>query len=331
MNKFKKTFLSVAIALSALSATFVNASDGEGVASTNGKIITADDKAFIDSKKDALIYMLYEREQLAPLLKALKENERSKKKEEGLQERYPYSVNELLSERKLEQEKDKGLNMPINDLKIVISEDDYQPDSRDPIIVRVAKSNASSLAFFDYQGNPWPIEGDVIGNNTAFKSYPFTENKNVAIFEIQERFAETVALIQLMSLNYPLVIKLVGSESEIDARKNIRIPLLGPQSNETIIYESNQTTSSNPLLVKLLNGEIIKEATYYSSSWDDNTLYARIDNKLYIRTKNEVVFPIPADQQESSNGYHLYEINFRNNITMVINGETRIVSIEEAL
>jgi hypothetical protein len=338
VSKFKKIFLSTIISIVFSNQALADDTIAPIKALTGDTKIPVQkvskaDELYINSKKDAIINMLYEDEQLAPLLKILRDKEISKIKKRKLEERFPYSMEELILERKLEEKKDKSLNAPINDVEILISEEDYRPESQQPIIINVAESNASSVAFFDYQGNPWPIEGDVIGNSDAFKSYPFTKNNNVAIFEIKMRFSETVALIQLESLNYPLVVKLIGSESKIDARKNIRIPMLGPMSNEKIISNSGSTTlasSSNPKLIKLLNGEVLDNAKYYTSNWDDDALYARIGNKLYIRTKNEIMFPLPIAQQESSNGYHLYEIDFRSNVTMVVNGEVRVISIKES-
>lgn len=289
--------------------------------------VSDEDIALIENKKDALIYLLIEKGELEPLLSELRKQEQIQKAEREIQAQYPYTEEQIRRRRENDLNYEKAFNAPIKSLAIDISEKDYDPDGSLPIKLKVAANNPSSIAFFDYQGKPWPIVGDVIGNPKAFESFPFAETKNTAVFQIKERFSETVALINLQGIDQLVVVKLIGSEDGFDARKNIRIPRRGPLSDDKIVAESSNVSYSDPVLIQILNGEKIQGGVRYEGNWDDESVFVRVDNTLYVRTKNSITYPPSIASQKSANGYNLYKMDFSNTLIIKKDGQDKIITI----
>jgi hypothetical protein len=323
---FKKPLLtsciSVAILISS-QAAFAQESEQKTSAFTD------DDIALIETKKDALLYLLMEKGELEPLIQELRSQQQSQKAEKEMQQAFPYTEEQIKKRRELTLDYERAQNAPVKSKVVNISEKDYDPDGRTPISLRVAANNPSSIAFFDYQGNPWPIVGDVIGNTEAFDSYPFSESKNTAVFQIKKRFSETVALVNLQGINQLVVIKLVGDEGEFDARKNIRIPRRGPLSIDTVTNMGSDVSNSDPLLIRLLNGESLPDGIEYESNWDDESKFVRVGNILYIRTKDSITYPPRIAGQQSANGYNLYKIDFSNTIIIEKDGQHTILTLNK--
>jgi len=283
--------------------------------------------ALIEAKKDALMYMLIEKGELEPLLAELREQEKKQKAERELQEQFQYTNEQIAERREKNLDYEKAFNSPVKQKEIMITEQDYDPDGNTPILLKVAANNPSSIAFFDYQGKPWPIVGDVIGNPNAFTSKPFAESKNTAVFQISSRFSETVALINLQGIDQLVVVKLIGDEEMFDARKNIRIPRRGPLSDDSIVDSNSNVSYSDPLLIQLLNGEKIKDGIKYSGDWDNDSVFVRVNNSLYVRTKDSITFPPNFESQRSANGYNLYRMDFSNTLIMKKDGQDKIITI----
>ena len=303
------------------SQAIANNNSNEGEPSISDKDILT-----IQAKKDALLYLLMEKGELSPLLDELKERERKENVANQFKKDFPFTSKEIKKRREMGIEEEKALNSPIRNKHVKISEEDYIVDGSTPIYLNVSANNPSSLAFFDYQGNPWPIVGDIIGN-AAFNSTPFGESKNTAVFQINQRFSETVSLINLQGIDQLVVVKLIGNEEKFDARKNIRLPLIGPLSGEKIVEKGSAAPSSDPVLIQLLNGERIHGGKHYVSEWDDNSVFVRVGNLLYVRTKDVLTFPPNQENQRSANGYNLYKLDFSNTLTMRKDGQYEILRL----
>tara|TARA_Y100001936_G_C16037883_1_gene649683 strand:+ start:188 stop:1177 length:990 start_codon:yes stop_codon:yes gene_type:complete len=321
---FNKKILSCCVSASLLLFSASSLSKESGGAAES---LTDTEIEMIESRKDALLYLLMEKNELEPLLNELREQERKQAAEREINEQFKYTEEQIRRRRELSLDYEKAFNSPISKKTVKISEEDYDPDGSTPIYIKVAANNPSSIAFFDYQGKPWPIVGDVIGDNGAFQSYPFAENKNTAVFQIKEMFSETVALVNLQGIDQLVVVKLVGDESEFDARKNIRIPRRGPLSDDTIVSNKSNVTYSDPILIQILNGEKVAGGIEYYGDWDDESVFVRLNDVLYVRTKDSITYPPSLASQKSANGYNLYKTDFSNTLIIKRDGQDRIITI----
>lgn len=328
-NKIKK--ISVATILGSLycSSPITYASNNQDQAEGH---LSKEEKMLIEEKKDAILYLLFENNELEPYLEALREQKKERLKKEEFESRFPFTTHEIKERREATLLYEKAANEPISEKNILITEEPYDPDSKGTIEINVAANNPSSLSFFDYEGNPWPISGDIIGDPNAFTSTVFTENKNVAVFSILKRFAGSVALIHLEGLQNLVVVKLIGNESTIDSDKRIRVNRLSPLAENDIVSISNENSSQhNPIFDKLLSGEYSDIGTELEvvNNPNRNNVYIRYNGNVYLRVKHSVVFPMPISHHVSSNGFNLYKLNDTNTITMNVSGDYKIYTLRE--
>lgn len=331
-NHKKKTiskqvaFVVFSMGLSA--ASFANSGEGPSH-------LTDEEKLLIEQKKDAILFLLEENDQLQPYLDALKNQDIEKAKRDELTEKYPYSKDEIIQRRLLDQDIEQAKNTPISPKEIKITEESFDPNARLPIVLNVAANNPSSLSFFDYQGNPWPIAGDVIGDTTSFTSNVFTDNKNVVVFSILNRFAESVALVNLEGLNNLVVVKLSGNENIIDSDKRIRLPLASPLVEKDIVAVNDKPMatdrSSDRIFDALVSGNYKKLGTelFVRNNPDRNNVFVEVDDLVYMRVKHTLVHPIPLTYHRSSNGFNLYKMEAKDTVTLNVNGEYKIYTLEK--
>lgn len=336
--KTKLTKLSLALSIGFACLISLNVNANLNTDPDNEKPITShlskEEMSLINQKKDAILYMLMENDELRPYLDALKAQEAERLKKEELQSKFPFTSDDIKERRVASLENEKAINAPLIEKKIIISEEPYDPDSRETIVINVAANNPSSLSFFDYEGNPWPIAGDVIGNTEAYTSTVFTANKNVAVFSILKRFSESVALVNLEGLQNLVVIKLVGNEEEIDSDKRIRVNRLSPLvSQEISVVNSLEKSQHNPIFDKLLSGDYSETGTelYVLNNPDRNNVYIKYKEHIYLRVKQSVIFPDAQSHHISTNGFNLYKLKDTNTITMNVNGEYKIYTLREKL
>lgn len=318
-----------AVIIASLSSLYVNAQESEIY-----ETLSMEEKALIEEKKDAILYMLMEKDELQPYLDALKRQREEQAKKDDFERRFPFTQEDILKRRKQTVDIEKANNQPLYERKVNISEEPYDPDDKTPIMLNVASGNPSSLSFFDYEGNPWPIAGDIIGDPGAFTSNVFTESKNVGVFSITKRFSESVALISLVGLKNVIVVKLVGNENVVDSDKRIRLTRLSPLVKKDIQPMPNNGLSgrrNDPFFDVLISGEYrhingIKELTVDNNP-DRNNVYVRKDGYVYMRVRHELVFPDYENHHVSTNGFNLYKIKDTDTITMVVNGQYLIYTL----
>jgi hypothetical protein len=336
LRKGKKTisiFISLMLASSLSNAAFASAPDGAG--SKEMDSLSQEERALINAKKDAILYLLLENDELEPYLQAVKKQAEEKAKKEELERKFPYSHNEITQQRKLGLDLEKANNAPIINKEVRITEEPFEPDDRKPIVLNVASNNPSSMSFFDYEGNPWPIAGDVIGDPSAYSSSVFTEDKNVVVFSIKKRFSESVALVNLQGLKNLVVVKLKGDEGVIDSDKRIRLSKLSPLVEKEIYpNQSNSDSGKNdPFFDNLISGDYrdikgVKEL-FVKNNPDRNNIYVEKDGYLYLRIRNELIFPGHLNHHVSSNDFHLYKLKKADTLTILVNGEYLIYTLSE--
>ncbi|MCF2901200.1 DotH/IcmK family type IV secretion protein [Pseudoalteromonas sp. OFAV1] len=331
----KKRFLSLSIigVLTGFLSIGANASSSK-LNDNSTSNLSEEEIALINEKKDAILYLLQEDAELAPYLKAYKDRAKEKALSEDLDKLFPLSAEDIKVRRKKSLEIEKANNEPLINSEIKISEVPYDPSEKSPVVLNVAANNPSSISFFDYEGNPWPIAGEVIGDPNSFTSSVFTEDKNVVVFSILKRFSESVALVNLSGLKNLVVIRLRGNESTVDSNKRIRLPKLSPIAEKAVEPVNISINVGNePVFDKLISGDYLSDKSikelYVNNNPNRNNVYVRQGEFTYLRVKNELIFPETINHHKSSNGYNLYKIKNKDTITLLANGEYQIFTLNE--
>lgn len=293
------------------------------------------DIELINLKRDSLIKYLYEQERLKDVRNQMKADSRSEAIKESMSEQYPLSPEEIIQFRKMQKEINKAQNTPINNgVKTSIRTVDLDIGSAEAITLSVASGFASSMVFYDESGNPWPVQGEIIGNDLAFKSEIVGEQKHIAIFEILQDFAESNALINLQGLPIPLVIRLKGTDSTVDSRLSVRIPRIGPNTEVGEIYMPEGVDNAPDEILEMLNGGELLSGEEYELNGVSGTVYFS-EGSLYIRSKAKLLSP-PINpplsmEMQSPTGYNVYKIPPVTQLLFSQNGELKEAEVKEKM
>jgi hypothetical protein len=347
MNRFMLQVLVASFSMASLSAIAVAAEDqkianqttpndsssalNDEVSLKNGSetdSLTAEDKELIARKGKILFKHLYEQEQLSDLKDLLQDENRDKKIKAMKENEYPLKPQEILKLREMASSIDKANNSPLaGPVDFKIKTIDIDVDAPKPIQIMVARGYSSSIMFFDQSGAPWPIEGDIIGDALSFASTPVEGKSHVGVFEIKRSFSESNALVNLKGLNVPVVIRLTGSEKEVDARISVRIPKFGPGA-QLSPYVHREIENASPDMLSVLNGDKLNEGKLFELNGVPGTVWYK-NNMLYVRTLANLISPPWKSYMTSPTGYQVYELPPVTNLLFVVDGEMKDATISK--
>jgi hypothetical protein len=284
----------------------------------------------INKKEHVLLKHLYEQQKLEKLRELLDNYEKGQAYKNAVDEKVPLTPDQITSLRQLLREAEKAKAQPLNGgVTNNIRTIDIDVDAPKPIVLNVASGYASSIVFFDHSGSPWPIDGDIIGNKAAFDSKPGSKESNhSAVFEIKQEFVESNALINLVGLNVPIVVKLNGNDKNVDARLSVRIPKFGPNA-QMQTYASGELQSASSESLRVLDGDRLPNSKRYKlNGLDGEVTYA--NKTLYIRTRASLISPPWKNMVNSTTGYKVYELPPVNNLWFSVDGEMVNATIEKS-
>jgi hypothetical protein len=352
--KFKKSNLAIVIALLASSQSFAYASNeisldlniqearaaeqknapqevGTEVSLSGLTESTQLSQAEIDvikRKKHLILKHLYEQSELESLRDYLSSEAEKNAFDESVKNTIPFSPEQVTQIRIIEDKVEKAKNEPLKDIKLQVRTIDVDVDSPTPIELNVYAGYASSIVFYDQTGSPWPIEGDILGNDQAFSSQQVSENKHIGAFEILKNFSQSNALVNLKDLPIPIVIKLVGSSGVVDSRVSVRIPKAGPNAKfSAFSYDLIQNVS--PEMLKVLNGDKLIDSQRYALVGVDGEVTYK-NGLLYIRTQADLMNPPPQKSVVSASGYKVYQLSPTTNLMFSVDGKRTYAEIEKA-
>ena len=282
----------------------------------------------IKRKKHLLLKHLYEESELESLRDYLSETQENENFEKAVKKQIPYTPSQVSKIRRQEESVEKARNEPLKEIKLQVRTIDVDVDSPEPIELNVYAGYASSIVFYDQTGSPWPIEGDILGNNLAFSSQQVSGNNHIGAFEIIKNFSQSNALINLKDLPVPVVVKLNGSSGVVDSRVSVRIPRMGPNAKFSA-YSYDLIQNVSPEMLKVLNGDKLVDAKRYDLIGVDGEVTYK-DGLLYIRTQADLMNPIAKKSVISPSGYKVYQLSPVTNLMFSVNGVRTYAEIEKA-
>lgn len=292
--------------------------------------LTPEELSLIERKGKAMFKYIYEQEQLRGLNDILEDGVRNEQIKEAKKERFPLNPEEVMEYRRMGESLEKAQNTPLSgpvDFKIKTI--DIDVDAPKPLQILVARGYSSSIMFFDQTGAPWPIEGDIIGDKGSFISHTVKGKDHVGVFEIIKAFSESNALINLKDMNVPIVVRLTGSDKEIDSRISVRIPRFGPGANLNPFVRS-ELENSKPDMLTVLNGDKLAGGRLFELNGVPGTVWYK-DQTLYIRTLANLMSPPWKSHMSSPTGYNVYEIPPVTNLLFAVDGEMRDATITKGV
>ncbi|SHH51065.1 DotH/IcmK family type IV secretion protein [Ferrimonas marina] len=304
----------------------ITLADGQTVYMTEKELLA------LQAKQDKVLKHIHQQNELRPVLDALDRQTQEAAFDNAQKEKYPLTPEQIIELRKLEQRNNQARNAPVKDIRQEISTVAIDVDAADPIDIRVKNGYSASIVFFDQAGAPWPIDGDLIGNQEAFTKQVTGQNLNVASFNIRNDFAESNVLLHLLDFDMPLVLRLVGSGDVVDARKSVRIPKLGPQSKAN---EGNTMSSGGGTehitddMLAVLNGDRLPGSKRYRVNGIANTTVLVKDGFMYVRTTADLLLPHHIEDAHSISGFSAYKTYPNTSLLFSVNGERVQATVSE--
>lgn len=290
--------------------------------------LTAAEIVLIREKRDILIKHLFGEEKLKAVREYLRKTEKEKQLRTTEESLFPLAPEDVTRIRKKQAELRRAENAPVGGgINIKIMTIDFDVSNPEPVEIRVAKGYASSIVLFDQTGQPWPVDGDVIGDSSAFTSKRVSQSANIIVFELQKEFSESNALLNLQGMSIPLVLKLISDGKNVDSRLSIRIPRSGPNAKKQT-FVSRELNNASPVLMSILNGELPRDAKVYEiEGADGEAIYH--GGEVYIRSKNMLLSPPWKESAASVAGHNVYKIPPVTQLIFSVEGTLASASIKK--
>jgi hypothetical protein len=287
--------------------------------------LTIGEFEFLQAKKESISQYLYENYELKEVRDLLREYHREQSFDKLMDKEIPLSSEEITELRVAKENEQIALNTRLRPINNHIRTTDINVESPIPVSIFVSKGLASSLVFFDSTGEPWPVEGDVIGDSSAYESN-IMNSKNVVTFNILKEFTETNALITLEGMSTPLVFKLVSNGKDNDDRLSARMQTPGPNAKVTL-YMDQQFENKDPYMVELMNNSFTEQGDQYRLKGISGKVFIN-GNKMYVKTFEKLVSPAWMGEMKSSTGYNLYELKPTSKLLFNVDGRIVQVKVE---
>ncbi|MCD6055973.1 MAG: IcmK protein [Gammaproteobacteria bacterium] len=173
-----------------------------------------------------------------------------------------------------------------------------------PPVIRLSQGFVTSLVFIDSTGAAWPIEAYDLGNPKAF-NIQWDKNNTLMLQAINPYTYGNLA-VKLKDQTTPVMVTLVPGQRIVDYRVDLRLSAYGPNANMTHA-ETGLPGSASPLLLSVLDG--IPPPGSQTVHVDGGEAQAwRFADKLYLRTRYNVLSPAWLAKMSSADGTNAYEM-----------------------
>lgn len=183
-----------------------------------------------------------------------------------------------------------------------------------PPIVRVGQGYGTSLLFVDRTGRAWPITAYQGFNDKLFvvSASTTTGNKEdlpsiLVVQPVASRGAGNL-VVTLKGLETPVVLTLALGQKTVDARKEFKLSLAGP--NAATEYHAASPRGVEAALLNVLSGlPPAPAATRVElSGVEPEAMAWRLGPDLYLRTVAEVYSPEYSQRASHPSGLHAYKL-----------------------
>lgn len=177
-----------------------------------------------------------------------------------------------------------------------------------PPVVRLAKNRTTAIIITDINGQPWPIinydglssEDFVVKrlDNPAPDGYVLSVTPKGAFVN------GNLALI-LKGLPSPLSIEFISGQKEVDAKTEIRVQAVGPNTQYTSLSMPQGIDTD---LLSLLQGVAPSGAKQLKVNSNAAQAWVGRDGKMYLRTRHKIMSPAFENVSSSPDGTYAYKM-----------------------
>jgi intracellular multiplication protein IcmK len=200
--------------------------------------------------------------------------------------------------------------------------------------VRVTPGYVTSIVVLDRFGNPWPIKGVSWGNKEEYQVEPPPAQQEgsgvpqniIAVTPLRTIGATSMSIL-LADKSLPVVIRLVVSKGETDARADLRIDGLAPGAAPEVRASTIPEQFGDADMVAFLDGVPPKGSTRLNvnsdvvEAWDFN-------GRMIVRTKGSLVSPRWTGIEHGADDLKVYQTSLVPVVLVLRDGATNMVTVQ---
>jgi intracellular multiplication protein IcmK len=194
-----------------------------------------------------------------------------------------------------------------------------------PPAIRLAQGYVTSLVFVDSTGAPWPVAAYDLGDAKA-TNINWDGKSNILLVQAASPYIDSNLVIRLVGLPTPVTLELVSGQRVVDYRTDIHVPGIGPNSKDLptgVVLPD----SANQLLLNVLDGVAPSGSKQLTVTGGDCQAWL-LGEKMYLRTRMNVLSPGWVGKMSSPDGMFAYEIQKSSSVLVSQYGEPRELKIE---
>jgi intracellular multiplication protein IcmK len=194
-----------------------------------------------------------------------------------------------------------------------------------PPAIRLAQGYVTSLVFVDSTGAAWPIAAYEIGNPKA-TNIQWDGKSNILMLQAVSPYSDGNLVIRLANLPTPITLELISGQRVVDFRVDLHVAGVGPNAKE-LPTSSNLPGVANNVLLSILDGVAPPGGKSLSVKGGDCQGWL-VGDKMYLRTRFNVLSPGWVGKMTSSDGMQAYELPRSSSILISRYGEPVELKVE---
>lgn len=194
-----------------------------------------------------------------------------------------------------------------------------------PPAIRLARKHVTSLVFVDSTGSPWPISSFDVGDAKAMNTQ-WDGKSNILLIQAVTPYDDSDLVIRLVGLPTPITLELVPGQRVVDARTDIHVPGIGPNSKD-IPMGTSLPNSADQMLLDVLDG-IAPPASKQLSIKGGNCQGWFLGDKMFLRTRLTLLSPGFVGRMKSPDGMIAYELQLSSSVLVSQYGQPIELKVE---
>ncbi len=194
-----------------------------------------------------------------------------------------------------------------------------------PPAIRLARKHVTSLVFVDSTGSPWPIASFDVGDAKAMNTQ-WDGKSNILLIQAVSPYDDSDLVIRLVGLPTPITLELVPGQRVVDARTDIHVPGIGPNSKD-IPMGTGLPNSADQMLLDVLDG-IAPSGSKQLSIKGGNCQGWFLGDKMFLRTRLTLLSPGFVGRMKSPDGMIAYELQITSSVLVSQYGQPIELKVE---
>ncbi len=194
-----------------------------------------------------------------------------------------------------------------------------------PPAIRLARKHVTSLVFVDSTGSPWPIASFDVGDAKAMNTQ-WDGKSNILLIQAVSPYDDSDLVVRLMGLPTPITLELVPGQRVVDARTDIHVPGIGPNSKD-IPMGTALPNSANHMLLDVLDGIAPPGSKQLTIKGADCQGWF-LGDKMFLRSRLTLLSPGWVGRMKSPDGMIAYELQLSSSILVSQYGQPIELKVE---